>query len=151
MTSCPEAMGWEFGDFEKDVSWDPTLVRASRAGGYGMRSAFVGSDSTVSIIKMVSLSLSSCRKTKVKKLINVSYQNNGESSVSYFPAPVYFTTSPNECPVYDIESSDRKAPILQLWWMWSTPFLPLLPGQFYPVMIALDRFRYIYKIELINM
>ena len=79
MTSCPEAMGWEFGDFEKVVSWDPTLGRASPAGGYGMRSAFVGSDGTVSLVKLVSLS--SCRKTKVKKLINVSYLNNGESSV----------------------------------------------------------------------
>ena len=38
MTSCQEAMGWEFGDFEKDVSWDPTLGRANPVGGYGMRS-----------------------------------------------------------------------------------------------------------------
>ena len=51
-----EAMAWKFGDFEKDVSWDQTLGRASPAGGYGMRSAFVGSDSTVSIVKIVSLS-----------------------------------------------------------------------------------------------
>ena len=29
---------------------------ASPAGGYGMRSAFLGSDSTVSIVKIVSLS-----------------------------------------------------------------------------------------------
>ena len=79
MTSCPEAIGWEFGDFEKEISWDPTLGRASPAGGYGMRSAFVGSDSTVSIVKIVSLSP---RVEKlVKKLINVSYLNNGESSV----------------------------------------------------------------------
>ena len=56
MTSCPEAMGWKFGDFEKDVSWDPTLGRASQAEGYGMRSAFVGSDSTVSIVEIVCLS-----------------------------------------------------------------------------------------------
>ena len=33
MTSCPEAMGWEFGDFEKDVSWDSTMGRANPAGG----------------------------------------------------------------------------------------------------------------------
>ena len=45
-----------FGDFEKDVSWDPTLGQASPAGGYGMRSVFVGSDRTVSIVKIVSLS-----------------------------------------------------------------------------------------------
>ena len=89
MTSFPEAMGWEFGDFEKDVSWDPALGRASPAGGYGMRSAFVGSDRTVSIVKLC-VSLSSCRKSKVKKLINVPYLNNGESSAfRIFPASVY--------------------------------------------------------------
>ena len=88
MTSCPEAVGWEFGDFERGVSWDPTLGRARPTGSYGMRSAFVGSDSTVSIVKIVSLS--SCQKTKVKKLINVSYLNNGESPVFRdFPASVY--------------------------------------------------------------
>ena len=40
----------------------------------GMRRAFVGSDGTVSIVKIVSVSF--CRKTKSqKKLINVSYLN----------------------------------------------------------------------------
>ena len=90
MTSCPEVMAREFGDFEKEVSWDPTLGRASPAGGYGMRSAFVGSDSTVSIVKIVSLS--SCRKTKVKKLIKRFVpEQRRVVSISYFPAPVYFT------------------------------------------------------------
>ena len=42
---------------------------------YGMPRAFVGSDGTVSIVKIVCLSLSSCRKTKLKKSINVSYLN----------------------------------------------------------------------------
>ena len=55
MTSCLEAMDWEFGDFEKDVSWDPPQGWASLAGGYGMLSAFVGSDSAFSIVKIVSL------------------------------------------------------------------------------------------------
>ena len=32
MTSCPEAMGWEFGDFEKDVCSDPTLGPVCPAG-----------------------------------------------------------------------------------------------------------------------
>ena len=26
--------GWEFGDFEKEISWDSTLGRASPAGGW---------------------------------------------------------------------------------------------------------------------
>ena len=73
MTSCPEAMGWEFGDFEKDVSWDLTLGRASPAGGLT-----VGDLGTVSMVKIASLS-PRVEKLKVKKLINVSYLNNGES------------------------------------------------------------------------
>ena len=32
MTSCLDAMGREFGDFEKDVSLDSTLGQASPAG-----------------------------------------------------------------------------------------------------------------------
>ena len=71
--SC-EGLG-EFGDFEKDISWDWNLGDASPAWGYGMRGAFVRSVSwdfdsgpgspagswlknnveTVSIIKIVSL------------------------------------------------------------------------------------------------
>ena len=51
MTSCPEARDWEFGDFEKAVSWDLTLGRASSAG-----ELTVGDVGTVSIVKIVSLS-----------------------------------------------------------------------------------------------
>ena len=36
--------------------------------------------------------------------------------------------SPNECPGYDIKPSDGEAPALDIWGMWSTPSLPLLPG-----------------------
>ena len=79
------------------VSWDPTLGEtrwdlkqgganwflslgvASPVGAYGMRRAFVGSDATVSIVKIVSLSLSSCRKIKLKK--SISYRNYRKSSV----------------------------------------------------------------------
>ena len=31
-------------------------------------------------------------------------------------------------PDYDTKSSDEKAPVLELWGMWSTPSLPLPPG-----------------------
>ena len=51
-----ESEKWEFGDFEKGISWDPTLGHASPAGGYGMHSVCVQSDSTVSIVKIMSLS-----------------------------------------------------------------------------------------------
>ena len=45
-------MGRKFGDFEKDVSRDLTLGRASSAGGMA-----VGNVGTVSIVKIVCLSL----------------------------------------------------------------------------------------------
>ena len=34
----------------------------------------------------------------------------------------------NECPSYDIKQSDDEGPVLELWGMWSTPSLLLLPG-----------------------
>ena len=90
MTSCPGARVWEFWWFlKKAVSWDLTLDKASwflslgkasPVGAYRMRRTFVGSDGMVSIVKIVCLSLSSCRKTKLKKS-NVSYLNYRESSV----------------------------------------------------------------------
>ena len=54
-----------FGVLKKTVSWDWTLVEASGdlnlgeaspLGDYAMRRAFVGSDGTVIIVKIVSLS-----------------------------------------------------------------------------------------------
>ena len=58
--SVNDVMSWSDGLriwwFWKRVNWDPTLGRACPARGYGMRSAFVGSDSTVSIERIVSLS-----------------------------------------------------------------------------------------------
>ena len=71
----PESEGWEFGDFEKAVSKDLTLGHASPAGELA-----VGDVGTVSIVKIVSLS-PRVEKLKVRKLINVSYLNNGDSSV----------------------------------------------------------------------
>ena len=32
------------------------------------------------------------------------------------------------CPGYDIKQSDGEAPALDIWEMWSTSSLPLLPG-----------------------
>ena len=46
---------------------------------------------------------------------------------------------PNECPGYDTKQSDGEVPvILELWGMWSTPSVPLLPGPFWPGMVAPD-------------
>ena len=48
--------------------------------------------------------------------------------------------SPNKCPVYDTKQSDDHVPaMLELWGMWSTPLLPLLPGQLWPGVVAPDR------------
>ena len=76
MTSCPETRDWEFSWFLKkavswdltldEASWDLKLDEASPVGAYGMHRAFVGSDGTVSIVKIVSLS-SHVEKLKVNK------------------------------------------------------------------------------------
>ena len=45
-----------------------------------------------------------------------------------------------ECPDYDTKQSDGEVPVmLELWGMWSTPLLPLLPGRLWPSMVAPDR------------
>ena len=47
------------------------------------------------------------------------------------------TPTPNEFPVYDTKQSNGVAPVMQeLWGMWSTPSLPLLPGPFWPRLVA---------------
>ena len=65
-----------FGDFWKKTQlveiW--TLARAVQLGLHGMRRPFVGSDGTVSIVKIVSLS-PRVENLKLKKLINLSYLN----------------------------------------------------------------------------
>ena len=55
-------------------SWD--LKQDDANPVCGLRDAFVGSDGTVSIVKIVCVCLSlSCRKTKHEKLINYLYLN----------------------------------------------------------------------------
>ena len=44
----------------------------------------------------------------------------------------------NECPRYDVKQSDCEAPALDIWGMWSTILLPLLPSPFYSRMVAPD-------------
>ena len=51
-----------------------------------------------------------------------------------------YKTPPKECPRYDAKQSDGEVPVmLELWGMQSTPSLPLLPGQFKPVVATPDR------------
>ena len=46
----------------------------------------------------------------------------------------------NKCPVYDTKQSDGKVPVmLELWGMWSTPSLPLLPGALWSGVVAPDK------------
>ena len=50
------------------------------------------------------------------------------------------TPPPNEFPWYDTKQSDGEVPVmLEIWWMRSTPSLPLLPGPLWPGMVAPDR------------
>ena len=77
MTSCPEAMGWEFGDFLKKQLVEIWLWAGPVQLGPVQTVSDIG---TVSIAKIVSLS-PRVEKLKVKKLKNVSYLSNGELSV----------------------------------------------------------------------
>ena len=50
------------------------------------------------------------------------------------------TPTPYECPGYDTKQSDGKVPVmLELWEMWSTRSLLLLPGPLWLVVVAPDR------------
>ena len=51
-----------------------------------------------------------------------------------------YDSPPNKCPVYNTKQSDGEVPvILELWGMWSTSSLLLLPSSLWPGMVALDR------------
>ena len=56
---------------------------------------------------------------------------------------------PNECPGYNTKQSDGKVLVmLELWGMRSTASLPLLPGPFWPGLVAPDRALSMGQIEL---
>ena len=58
--------------------------------------------------------------------------------------------SPNECPVFDIKPSDVEVPVLEFWGMSITNSFPLLPSQFWPVVVASNRFLSIGQKELFD-
>ena len=56
---------------------------------------------------------------------------------------------PNEYPGYDTKQTDGEISVmLELWGMWSTPSLPLLPDPLWPRVIAPDRVLSMSQIEL---
>ena len=55
---------------------------------------------------------------------------------------------PNECPGYNIKQSDCKASAWELWRIWSTLSLPLLPGPLWSRMVAPDKVLSMGQIEL---
>ena len=56
---------------------------------------------------------------------------------------------PNECPRYDTKQSNSETPvILELWGMWSILSLLLLPGLFWPEVVALEKVLFMHRIEL---
>ena len=57
----------------------------------------------------------------------------------------------NECPGYNTKQSDGEAPvILELWGIWSTLSLPLLPGPLWPEVVPSDRVLPRDQIELFD-
>ena len=55
-----------------------------------------------------------------------------------------------ECPVYDTKLSDGEASVLELWWMWSTPSLPLHSVPLWPGVIILVRVPSMGLMEIFN-
>ena len=54
----------------------------------------------------------------------------------------------NVCPGYDTKPSDGKVPVIrELWVLQSTPSLPSLPGQLWPVVVAPDSVLFMGQIE----
>ena len=58
--------------------------------------------------------------------------------------------TPIKYPEYDIKPSDDEASALQLWEIWRTSSLLLLPGPLWPWMVALDGVLSMGQIELFN-
>ena len=57
----------------------------------------------------------------------------------------------NECPGYDSKQSDCKPPVmLELFGMWGTSLLPLLPGPLWSGVVALDRVLSVGQIKLFD-
>ena len=54
----------------------------------------------------------------------------------------------NEYLGYDIKHSDGGAPVLQLWGMWITAWLPLLPSPFWTGVVVPERIPFMGQIEL---
>ena len=54
----------------------------------------------------------------------------------------------NECPGYDTKPSDGEAPGLELWGMWTTPSLPLVPSPPWTGMLVPDRVPCMGQIKL---
>ena len=56
----------------------------------------------------------------------------------------------NKCSGYDIKQSDGEDPVQEIWGMWSTPLLPLLPGSLWPEMVGPDSVLSMGQIELFD-
>ena len=55
----------------------------------------------------------------------------------------------NSCPGYDIKQSDSEASVMvELWGMWSSPSLPLLPAPLWPEVVAPGRVLSMRQTEL---
>ena len=57
---------------------------------------------------------------------------------------------PNECIGYGIKQCYDEAPVLEIWKMWSTLSLPLLPGLLWPRVVTPDRVLSMGYIELFD-
>ena len=66
------------------------------------------------------------------------------------PSQLKGTFLPNKYSEFDIRPSNGEAPVLELWQMWSTLLLLLLPGSLWPRVIAPVRVPSMCQIELFD-
>ena len=59
------------------------------------------------------------------------YTNSSQGPVEQMPCK-----SPDKCSGYDTKPSDGETSVMELWEMWSTPLLHLLPGSLWPGMLG---------------
>ena len=77
-------------------------------------------------------------------------KNAYDQSAQFVGAVEYVESISAECPRYDTKQFDGKAPAWELWGMWSTSSLPLLPGLLWLWVVAPDRVLSMGQIELFD-
>ena len=99
----------------------------------------------------------SCQGQILKIAVKLSVYSTGPANWASWGCIIHWlqkgkNPSPtNKCFEYDIKQSDGEVPVmLELWGMWSTPSLALLPGPLWSGVVAPDRVLSVGQIKLFD-